>query len=385
MKLMSGLALAIAAALPLAAQDADPFKGMEVGQRVEVMFKAGHSLRGELVKPRGIDPYDLAKSSSIALNISLEYTRMDGQVSFEKQTIRSAKRLPALSPQQVSVMLSRKSREMARLNDEEKERIANQLKRFEEEKSKRVETLEEKIEGLNKGEKGEEDRAKKAAEVYAMFPEPEWNDKRYETLSVYLILSGREKPKYFDLRVPIPKDPAIPNSPQLFAPAKEDEAAFYDNHDLWVLGRELSKKTKDQPPAEEKKEEKKSEEKPKEEKPNPSASGPSPKDAFSQFEKSYIADDFNSLKNLSTGKIKSDAEAFLKGDVPEEARKMLADSKKAIPQNSTVEVESENESSATLKLSATHNGKPVTGKAELVKEDGAWKVKSWNWSTLGGQ
>jgi hypothetical protein len=229
---------------------ADAFKECDLGQRVEITFKAGHTLRGELCKPRGWEKYDLHKDIVVALNVTLEYLRLDGQVAIEKQTVKSVRKLAALSPDEVQKILNSKSKALSQLNREEQARIQAQLEQFDREKQAKSKSIDEKLEDLSKDKpSSDEEKAKKALEIYATFPESEgWGPEKYKVLEANLIPSGQKDPKYLDVRKPIAAGHGPNTGARTFSPADKKEEVFYDNYELWIVGRELSKKAQPAPP-----------------------------------------------------------------------------------------------------------------------------------------
>lgn len=217
----------------------DPWKEIKVGDRVEVTFNSGHTVRGEIShhkvawKPdyRNYDvvvPADPPKDRMISLDLNLEYVRLVGIMSVEKSAVRSVRKLAPLTPEEKAKRYEEKTKALKDLKKEELERIEAQRRKFEEEAKKLADQaeLEKPVDQID------EKKAREAREFYKKFPESEgWGPKKYEELSKYLVATGKDRPGYIDVR-------------RNNAPADPQEEEFFANYDLWRLGRKIVQETK---------------------------------------------------------------------------------------------------------------------------------------------
>ena len=82
------------------AQD-DPWKSLAKGDRVQVMFRSGNTILGNLtskpVDPRvAPGPVDYASASEITIDVSLEYPGLNGTMTIPKKEIREIRKLGSL-------------------------------------------------------------------------------------------------------------------------------------------------------------------------------------------------------------------------------------------------------------------------------------------------
>lgn len=228
----------LALVLTILAQD-DPWKELKIGDRVEITFNSGHTVRGEVShhkvawKPDYksydvVSPADPQKDRMISLDLNLEYVRLVGIMSVEKSAVKGVRKLTPLTPAEKNKRLEEKEKSLKDLTKEERERIAAQKKKFEEEAKK----LADEAELQKPVDQIDEKKAREAREFYKKFPEAEgWGPKKYEELSKYLVATGKDKPKYIDVR-------------KNNAPADPVEEEFFANYDLWRLGKKIVEETK---------------------------------------------------------------------------------------------------------------------------------------------
>src|ERR1043166_7083696 len=109
MKTISTLLATLAASLPALAQDDDVYKTLALGDRVQVTFRSGCSISGQLViNPIGRtvrppkagetteEKMDYAKENSLTVDLSWEYPGLNGTMTITKKEIREVKKLQHL-------------------------------------------------------------------------------------------------------------------------------------------------------------------------------------------------------------------------------------------------------------------------------------------------
>ncbi|MBI3854138.1 MAG: hypothetical protein HY293_00440 [Planctomycetes bacterium] len=89
-KMMLTLALLPSLALAAAAQDTAG-AGLAVGDRVEITFFSGATIRGTIVKP-----WDAAKETALTLDLTWEYTGLNGTLSVPRSDLKSVRKLRVL-------------------------------------------------------------------------------------------------------------------------------------------------------------------------------------------------------------------------------------------------------------------------------------------------
>jgi hypothetical protein len=175
----------------------DPLDAFKVGDRVEITFTSGKSLRGTL--------RDKSKL------VKLELEEIQGSVSFEKQTIKSIKAAPSKAAPATQPPAAPDYGKPSSKPDPGGLPV-------------HVSPPKEDPDAL-------------ARVIYAEFPESEgWGPAKYDELKKFLIPTGRPFPKYLDAR--IPSSPG--SSLKSFAAADEREAKFFENYALWLTGKRVS-------------------------------------------------------------------------------------------------------------------------------------------------
>lgn len=233
----------LALVLAILAQD-DPWKDLKIGDRVELTFNSGHTVRGEVSHHKVawkadyksydvVSPADPQKDKVISLDLNLEYVRLVGILSVEKSAVQKVRKLQPLSPEEKAKRLDQKKQSLKDLKKEELERIEAQKKKFEEEAKK----LADEAELQKPVDQIDEKKAREAREFYKKFPEGEgWGPRKHEELSKYLVATGKDNPKYIDVR-------------KNNAPADPREEEFFANYDLWRLGKKIVEETNPKPGA----------------------------------------------------------------------------------------------------------------------------------------
>lgn len=245
------LLFVLAFAGPAAAQDPprDPLKDLKLGDRVEINLKTGFSIQGKLI---AIDPKvtELEKMQVITLDISWEYPELKGHVGVERIHIKSSRKLPVLTPDELAARDKARQEALKKMETEDTARRARMAEReMEIEKTRREAEKREKAEkmkGVGAELEAKAEMMKKGAELFAKFPpEGGWGPDRAKQIAQKTITN---------------------------VPATPDEREFIANIALWLQYRSYLEEKKLKGKEEEAVEE------PKKEPPPAPAPGPAPKE-----------------------------------------------------------------------------------------------------------
>ncbi len=183
-------AIVLAMASPAMAQTKeDPLKDSLYGHRVEIMLRSGFGVLGQIVTDTEgsiVKEQDLAKARTILLDMSLEYPELGGRkaiesggkfipniVGFERNQIKSVRRLPDMSPEDVKAREAQREEAYARILAEEASRRKMEAE-IESARKKEIEDrLKKKREEEGKTEAGKmqvlAERVQKAAAIYEKY------------------------------------------------------------------------------------------------------------------------------------------------------------------------------------------------------------------------
>ncbi|HLY08232.1 MAG TPA: hypothetical protein VKW04_02895 [Planctomycetota bacterium] len=93
MKMLIFMALLPSLATGVPAQDSS-WKGLSVGDRIEVTLLNGATICGTIVEPRSKSPtVDIGAESAVTLDVSVEVPGLDGTMTFAKRDLRGFRRL----------------------------------------------------------------------------------------------------------------------------------------------------------------------------------------------------------------------------------------------------------------------------------------------------
>src|SRR5919201_955486 len=122
MKIILTLFASLATALPLAAQDDDVYKSLAIGDRVQVTFRSGGTISGQLVinpigrtvkPPKAGEPtdekIDYAKENSLTVDLSWEYPGLNGTMTITKKEIKEVKKLQHLDKETLKRLADQKA------------------------------------------------------------------------------------------------------------------------------------------------------------------------------------------------------------------------------------------------------------------------------------
>jgi hypothetical protein len=192
--------LAVLAAPAFAQQKRDdPLKESAYGHRVEIMLTSGFGLLGKIIQsPYQGDETDLSKARQLFLDMSLEYPEMGGRrdpisgkiepnlFGFDRKMVKSVRRLPDLTAEEVAQREKLREEALARLLVEE----ANRRKaEAEAEAARRKETEDATRKKRAEDAKTTEgqlrqaaERLEKGREAYEKYPPSEWGPERLKAI-----------------------------------------------------------------------------------------------------------------------------------------------------------------------------------------------------------
>jgi hypothetical protein len=334
---------------------------IQVDDRLELTMKTGGTLRGIVIKPRGApEGYDPSMARLIHLNLKFDHLRLNGTVAVERQHIKTARKLPPLSPDRRAAILKAKAIAMAELDDEEKARMKRQDEQYSRWLTKRLtgggggesETSEKSDE--------EKKREEEALRIYARYPEDKgWGPEKYAELKKVLIPTNVDDPKYLDVRKSIPRPGGGGTT---YAAADKDESEFFDKFDLWKLGKSLFEAAESEEGEESK------------------AETPKPADDVNAAVKAYLSyraavesGHVPTVIKTLTAKNRESVEA------DPNAHKTLAKIAQTQPKEINIVSKSIQGNTATITAIGKLANREVQGTITLQKEDGSWKVNSVSW------
>jgi len=200
-------------ALAAAAQES-AYTDLSLGDRVKVTFHSGSTITGTLIaRPGGpkVESVDYTRERALMLDVSWDYPGLNGTMTIEKKEIAGVAKVRLLSPKELA--------ELAAM----KKRLAE-----EHAKPKPVEppvpTEPAKPAAPPKADPPVDLKAaeelKKALEIYAKFPPPDWNPERYTVIQLKKTRG------------------------QLPTPAERE---FYEGYTLWQKGQAAAAKKPAEP------------------------------------------------------------------------------------------------------------------------------------------
>ncbi|MHC4606012.1 MAG: hypothetical protein ACYTAF_03660 [Planctomycetota bacterium] len=260
MRHLIALTALLLAACTAAAQEG--YDKVKVGDRIDIILKNGNSLGGLVKLPARLtikehldvktpEAFDLSKETDITLDLSAFNPALGSgaRITLHRSAIASIRILDPLTPAEKKRLKEALEREKERIQRDEDDRRAREVKRNEEiEKAAAArKELDDKAEESANTEE-EKARLKKALAVYQKFPPPAWGPERQKEIAR----------KNF-----------------LHLPVTLDELEFQENIDLWYEAHQFYQKTQKEIDESEKKktEEAEKEETKKEEKKEPKKEG----------------------------------------------------------------------------------------------------------------
>ena len=149
----------------------DPLKDFKVGDRVELVLVTGFSVQGQIIA-RDPKISELPKMTVITLDIGWEYPELKGHVGVERIHIKTAKKLPILTPDDLAARDKARAEALKKMEAEDQGRRARLAEReIEIEKSRRdaekKEKAAEKMKGVGAELEAKAEMIKKGAELFA--------------------------------------------------------------------------------------------------------------------------------------------------------------------------------------------------------------------------
>ena len=225
MKIMLAASLILAAAATALAQGTtkdELFKGIKMGDRVEITLKTEFAIRGRLVQTKINDEgkvevvtdetVDVSKLERVLLEVKDEYPDLTGEMGVERLNIKSTRKLRALTKEEAEAIA--KQRE-ALLEETKKSDDARRARASKDDQS-RLDEL-EKIEAAKRDKDLDKDAADlkakaeaiaKASSIYKKYPPPDWGP---QTMA------------------------EIAQKAQLKQPLTDAQREFAQNFDAWTL------------------------------------------------------------------------------------------------------------------------------------------------------
>jgi hypothetical protein len=200
----------------LAAAQEDPWKTLVLGDRIQVTFRGGNMVIGQIDTKPG-DPkvkvavVDYSKAQEVTINLSLEYPGLNGTMTILKKEIKAIRKLQALD----ATMLRRLEEERMKYNQslaaEEEARKSAEVKREQDgvaaiEAQRKQQEVEASIAGAGQDVIKKADRIKQGLALLARFPPSSWGPERITE---------------------------IMNKTQARLPVTQDEREFMENQTLW--------------------------------------------------------------------------------------------------------------------------------------------------------
>jgi hypothetical protein len=150
----------------LASAQDDPWKGLNKGDRVQIMFRSGNTILGALTNkpadprlPKG--PIDFSTVSEVTIDVSLEYPGLNGTMTIPKKEIKEIRKLGNLDSQTMKRIQDEIERISKQAAEDEKSRKA-----AEGERDKLAAAAREAADKERKEKEGDEEKGKKLLNDY---------------------------------------------------------------------------------------------------------------------------------------------------------------------------------------------------------------------------
>jgi len=175
------------------AQDAprDPFKDFKVGDRIQISLRSGFVLQGQILSS---DPKvtTLEKMQTIILDVQWEYPELKGHIGVERIHVKSVKRLPILSKEELAERDKARQAALKRMDAEDMARRSRLAEReIEIENARREAEKKEKLEkskGLGADLEAKAELLKKGAALHEKFPPSAgWGPEKLKEISMKTI------------------------------------------------------------------------------------------------------------------------------------------------------------------------------------------------------
>jgi hypothetical protein len=188
------------------------FKGVKMGDRVEITLKTEFAIRGKLVQSKINDDgkvelvvdesVDVSKLDRIILDVRDEYPDLTGEMGVERINIKATRKLRALTKEEAEAIA--KQRE-ALLEETKKADDARRARSAKDDQG-RIEEL-EAIEAAKREKEMDKDAAElkkkaealeKAASIYKKFPPPQWGPQTMQEIGQKALLKQPLTPEQLE-------------------------------------------------------------------------------------------------------------------------------------------------------------------------------------------
>jgi hypothetical protein len=208
------LAVALLPLLALHAAARDPaIKDLALGDRVEITFHSTATITGTLVAPPGQpkgESIDYGRAAALTIDLSWEYPGLTGTMTVEKKEIRSVRKLRLLNEKETADLVQIKKR-LAQANAKPAApKPATPAAALEPAPAPKPEPAKPDDAAVKA-----EQELKKALEIFAKFPPPDWSPERYNAIRIKRVRG----------QVPTPT-----------------EREFFDGFSLWEKGKAAAEK-----------------------------------------------------------------------------------------------------------------------------------------------
>jgi hypothetical protein len=171
----------------------DVWKSLKIGDRVQVVFRTGSMITGQLT-PKPGDPrvkvaaIDYTRLDVITLDVTLEYPGLNGTLSIPKKEIKELRKLQNLDP----ATMKRLQEELRKVQEaalaDEIARKASEGERDQKAKAAAAASQKESEASAEASAQGGEivkqaERLKQGLELLARFPAPEWGQHRISEIT----------------------------------------------------------------------------------------------------------------------------------------------------------------------------------------------------------
>jgi hypothetical protein len=201
MKSILAVAVVLAAVAPASAQEStkeDLFKGIKMGDRVEITLKSEFAVRGKLVQSTISDEgkivltsdptVDLSKLTKVILDVSLEYPELlGGEFGVERVNMRSVRKLRQLTKEEAEAFekVRQEALEATRKSDDARRSASA---KDDQAKLDEIEAAERKKREAALGKEAADlkmklEQLEKAAAVYKKYPPPQWGPQTMQEIA----------------------------------------------------------------------------------------------------------------------------------------------------------------------------------------------------------
>jgi hypothetical protein len=187
-------------ATPALAQE-DLFKGLSLSDRIQITFRSGGTITGQVVQNPGmrkkVDPaadpskpqeVDFSKENEVTLDLGWEYPGLNGTMTIPKREIKDLRKLQNLDQATLDRLRGEKKKIEAQLAAQNAERRAAEKKRDEEARQAMLKLEKAKREAEKHAAKSgatadKMDRLKKGMDLMEKYPSSDWGPDRLKSIA----------------------------------------------------------------------------------------------------------------------------------------------------------------------------------------------------------